>query len=412
MIVPERLGVRKARRCDLVRVQREQRGAIGVCTVPGVRAARGPGKVPKGSWCGSRREAVVRVLGRRAAGADRGPNRRPSDWDAARVDDGRMEPAEKVDAAAGRCGPVCGLPVRHRGRVLGSVDRHVVQVRVRGSVDPELVVLAYDVREVHTDVRVIRVQIARRGQAEIAGAAAGVLVDSLYPRAVQARARRPPRHEGRVIVVICVDPEVRNLIIREARDLGIRDVEGRARRIEPSGELQHGAIFHREPTVGPGDSESEFQERRDGIRLGRDSRVVEDEFSARVHIERVGLMGGVLGEAQAAVDQREASTRIDVDRRVDRVQDVGADLRRGDRPRLGDDAPDLIASARAGSGAQRKDGREGSTENQRPNDHGAQGLMARVDPARHRTTSPIDPPPYPRRARTGGHVARPSGTDS
>ena len=270
MIVPERLGVRQARGCDLVRIQRDQRGAIGVGAVPGVRAARGPAKVPEGPRCGRRREAVVRVLGRRAAGADRGPNRRPSDWDAARVDDGRMEPAEKVDAPAGRGGPVCGLPVRHRGRVLGSVNRHVVQVRVRGSVYSELVVLAYDVREVHTDVRVIRVQIARRGEAEIAGAAAGVLVDSLNPRAVQARTRRRPCHEGCVIVVICVDPEVRNLSIREARDLGIRDIKGRARRIEPSGELEDRSVHHLEPTVRAGDRERELQEGGDGIRLRRD----------------------------------------------------------------------------------------------------------------------------------------------
>src|SRR2546428_2933826 len=123
-------------------------------------------------------------------------------------------------------------------------------------------------------------------------------------------------------------------------------------------------------------------------------------------------MGRILGEDEAAVDQREASTRVDVDRRVDRVQDAGADLRRGDRPGLRDDAPDLVAGARAGTQAQRQEGREGSTENQRPNDHGAQSLVARVDPARHRTTSPIEPPMYPRRARSAGPIWAPPRDDS
>src|SRR3989442_2142590 len=103
---------------------------------------------------------------------------------------------------------------------------------------------------------------------------------------------------------------------------------------------------------------------------------------------RVALGGLVLGEAYPAVDQCEASTRVDVNRRVDRVQDAGADLRRGDRPGLRYDAPDLVACARAGTQAQRHEGREASTENQKPTDPGAQRLLALHYPAR---LSPIAP---------------------
>src|SRR2546427_12099559 len=99
-------------------------------------------------------------------------------------------------------------------------------------------------------------------------------------------------------------------------------------------------------------------------------------------------MGGVLGEAQAAVDQREASTRIDVDRRVDRVQDAGTDLRRGDRPRLRDDAPDLVAGAGASNRGQRDNGRENSAQRQGQNNQETEGLPIQFGSARQANSSP------------------------
>ena len=49
VVVPERFRVGKAGRRDLVREQRDEREAIRVRPVPGVRPARGPAEVPKGA---------------------------------------------------------------------------------------------------------------------------------------------------------------------------------------------------------------------------------------------------------------------------------------------------------------------------------------------------------------------------
>src|SRR5207245_3699071 len=102
------------------------------------------------------------------------------------------------------------------------------------------------------------------------------------------------------------------LRIGEARDLRVRDVDRGARRVEPTGEFQRSAVHHREPAVRAGNGQGQFQEGRNRVRLGRDDRVIEDEFAAGVHVERVALVRCVFGKTQATVGQREAAARVDV----------------------------------------------------------------------------------------------------
>ena len=90
---------------------------------------------------------------------------------------------------------------------------------------------------VRPDVRIVRVEVARRGQHEIARRAAGVLIEALDSGPVHAGRRSRPCHQRRVVVVIRVDAKTRNLRIGEAGDLRIRDVDRRACRVEPTGEL-------------------------------------------------------------------------------------------------------------------------------------------------------------------------------
>src|SRR5207247_3297046 len=116
-------------------------------------------------------------------------------------------------------------------------------------------------------------------------------------------------------------------------------------RVEPTVEIHDLTVLHREVAARARDGKGELQERIDGIRLGRDDRVVEDQFAARVHVERVAFMRRILGETQTSVDQREAASGVDVDRTVDGVDDSRAHLSGRDRPVPGDDATDLVAGS-------------------------------------------------------------------
>src|SRR3989475_111834 len=239
----------------------------------------------------------------------------------------------------------------------------------------------------YPEVGVVGVQVARRGQEDVSWGAAGVFVEAFDPGAIHARGRGRPCHQRRVVVVIRVDAETGELGIREARHLRVRDVDRGARGVQPTGEFQRSAGLRREPAVRARDREGQFQEGRNGVRLGRDDRVVEHEFAARVHVERVAFVRCVLGKTQAAVGQREAAAGVDADRAVDRVEDPAAHLRVRDRPVPGDDATDLVAGSGPRGRGERKERSDQSAEGDRPNDEEREGPRIPFGRARHRTTS-------------------------
>ena len=94
-------------------------------------------------------------------------------------------------------------------------------------------------------------------------------------------------------------------------------------------------------------------------------------------------MRGVFRETQAAVGQREAASRVHVDRAVDGVEDAAAHLRVRDRPVAGDHPAHLVASPGARCGGQREERREESAEGDRPNDEEGKGPRIPFGGVRH-----------------------------
>src|SRR3990172_10573713 len=84
-------------------------------------------------------------------------------------------------------------------------------------------------------------------------------------------------------------------------------------------------------------------------------------------------MRSVVGETKAAVGQREATSRVDVDRAIDRIENSAAHLRVRDRPVPGDDATDLVTRPCARGRGESEERDEQSAEGDRPNDEEWEG---------------------------------------
>src|SRR5438094_2784856 len=278
----------------------------------------------------------------------------------------------------------------------------------------QLVVDSDDVRVIDRQIRVIGVESARSSEGDVEERSSRpaslrettVLVDAVNRRMEHGGGRRRPRDDRAVVVELRVETCARDLLRRESGDRRVRDVQGRAGRVEPSGELQLRSVHQDELAARARHRQGELEVRVDRRRLRRDDGVVENRCAAGVHVERIAGMGGILREGQAAVHEPWASAGVDVDRSVNGECDPGADLGRGDRPVSGDHT-DLVAWTGPHGRAECHDRREDPAQGDGPNDHEAEGLRIPSGSVRRPMTSPGRAIENLGKTATGGHVARP-----